>query len=182
MRLESDQIKTAVVIGVLVLGFGLGLWLPQNRAKARLQDRIDKARKELTLEPVGVRELGDLATEVHHLETAVNGSQQVVPESGELADLLRSLSHRLEAEKTVQQEVQTQPIIHAAEYSVIPIKLNFGGTFAGTYDFVRHIEAMRRLVRIDVLELRGDPASPTDPLSVHVELSAFFTTPQEAAP
>lgn len=203
MRIEKDQLRALLVLSALTLLFVCGLWLPYHFRMRQLQQRIDAAQKQFAADQQATKNLVSLAADVMELKEILSGAQKYVPEQNELADLLKQLSADMQAAagrsdtaggRIYDQEIQTGAITNYANYSILPVTLRFKGSYQALDSFLRRIEAMNRLVRIDKLEVQGKPRSSTDPkatqpaasviqspvLSVFIELSAFFS-PASAA-
>jgi Tfp pilus assembly protein PilO len=174
MRIERDQAVTLLIVLLFVAAAVVGGWLPRRLQEQRLRDQIDTLKSQLGQESSNTPELGKLSRNVGDLRKAVHESSRFVPRDPDLADLLRSLSATLADLKVTDQEIQTQPIVAGAEYSVIPITLRFRGPFPAAYGFLRRVETMRRMVRVTRFDVAGSAEHPDDPPSVRVELCGFY--------
>ena len=173
MHIERDQVKTLIVLGCLAAAFVLGLWLPHQVKISRLHQRISSAQKEMGFEPISPNKLTALNAAVLRKRDELNRSTKYVPETTEIAELLRQLSSRLEQQQVVEQELLTRSIEQGDRFSVIPVSLQFRGTFPSVFGFIRDVEAMRRMMRITRIELSHEPTKPDEPLEVRIELCTF---------
>ncbi|MEE9212496.1 MAG: type 4a pilus biogenesis protein PilO [Phycisphaeraceae bacterium] len=182
MRIERDQVKTMLILVSLSGAFALGVYVPNKLKAANLDARIAKARYQLGFELADTRSLRRLAEDVAQLQQAVSGAQRYVPQRDELADLLRQISHQLNDQQVGEPEFQTEPIRHGPDYSVMPVSLRFTASFPEVFGFLRQIELMHRLIRIERLMIEADTGDPTRPLKVEIELSTFFSMPEHPEP
>jgi len=179
MRIEKDQVRTLIILGLLAAVFGLVLWLPLHMQTERLHDRIAKAEKQLGMDRASTAGLGKLANEVIRLEQVVNGKQKHVPAQADLAPFLRDLSTELNALDVTRREVETLPIVEGPHYSIVPVNLQFRSGFVESFQFLKRIESKRRLIRINRFEVDGRNESSEGGNAVRIELATFFSEPRE---
>lgn len=182
MRIERDQLCTILIVLGLVAIYAVGVWIPHRKRTENVRRQIKEATQQLEVDRANSRKLDSLARKVFDLKQVVSSAPQIVPREGELAGLLKRLSADLEYQGAADQAIEVRPTIETREYSVIPVTLRFRASFAGVFSFLKKIEAMDRLVRIEQLSLEGDPERPTKPLAVDIELGAFFTSDQVESP
>jgi Tfp pilus assembly protein PilO len=177
MRVEKDQIRALLVLVLLVGAFLGGVWYPIRARQQQIAveiDAIEQANQTDRTTTVGLPALGERIVE---LERTVGSMNKVVPRETELASLLRQWSTELETQQVDNQDIQTKPIVHGADYNLIPIEMRFRGSFMSAFRFLRHVEGLNRLIRISELEVRGNPDRPQEPLVIRIKL-ATFTMPR----
>ena len=179
MPVERDQVKTVVIVAVVLIGFGIGIWWPAHAQRAGLQARIDRVRAELGIDPDSQRGVRDWYAQVTALRERVSGAQRYVPAEDELADVHRSLTQALNAFDVIEPEVLTGEITHYDDYSTIPVNLRFRGSYAAARGVLEQIESTPRLMRIDRLDVESDGEQLTGRVIVRLELATFFS-PQAA--
>jgi len=173
MRIDRERIIVLVVAAVLGAGYFFGVWRPLQQRRAELQARIDEQRHQTMLDRQAVQDLPELRRAIDQLRQIVDQDNRNVPMSPELADLLRRIADEMEAQDLKNPETQTEPMVTGARFTIIPFTLRFEGGSDQVFAFVRSIESMRRLVRIDDLTIDAEPADAEKPLSVRIKLSAF---------
>lgn len=181
MWIERDELRTLAVVLVLFVLFGVGVWLPARQHRADLRQHIEEARDTLGIDLADTHGLASLHQQVIALRQTVRGAQRYVPRQDELDSLLRSLTEAMNAYGVAEQEIVSQRVEHFAHYSVVPMRIDFHGTFPSTFGVLKQIEAMPRLIRIEELELEQAQQSPGEELSVTLQLSAFVAGDQEEA-
>ncbi len=174
MRIERDQL---MLIGTMVAMFGAFIafgYMPIHGQRKQARGQIEAYRTQLGMDLAGSKELPKLEAEVVALREACSGAQRDVPTQSELASLLRALSSELDRQHATDKEVQTRAVVQGADYNVLPVSLRFSSSFRSVYAFLRQVESMPRLIRIDRMELTNKPDSGGR-LNAHIELSTFFT-------
>ncbi len=177
MQIEKDMKFTALAIVLCGAAYaGLSHW-PRSQERTTLAAEVEANKKQLGVDRKGVQGLGEMREQVIELrKTAVN-TNRIVPDSSDLADVLRRLNSEMLAQGMSNQEVQTQAIVSGADFNVIPMSLRFEGEYPGIFEFVKNIETMSRLTRINRLEISGEPTKPDVPVIARLELTTFSTTP-----
>jgi Tfp pilus assembly protein PilO len=176
---------TIVSAVLLVLVLGVAPLVFHHLEKKSLQQRIAAAESELGMDRADVENIAELRRAVDDLDSRLDGSQQYVPESPELAQALRGITQALNGFAPNERSIETQPTQHYQRYSVIPIFVRFEGDFVSAYGTLRSIENLSRLFRVERLSIRRDDRrSETGEARTRVdlELSTFYTPGKEASP
>ncbi len=176
MRIEPDIKKTLTTLVVMAIVFTGASWWARSAERAELESRIDAIKRQLGVEHKDTQGIETLRGHVAELRRQSETANKVVPNSIDLADVLRGLNNELLAQNVKNQEMQTHAIDSGPLFSMIPLTLKFDGTYDGVFALVRSIESMPRLTRISKLDLVGVPTDPSQPLSVRLELMSFSTT------
>lgn len=173
MRIEKDQI---IFVAVLAVIFGVcyaGLILPIRGEQAKVRTQIDAFKSQLGIDLIGSQELPRLEAQVGELRERLSQAQRGVPPRNELDNLLRSLAHQIDVRRATDHELQVRAEQHGVDYSVLPVSLKFTAPFPSVYSFLREVESMPRLIRLDRLEMTTGPEG--GPVTTRIELSTFFT-------
>lgn len=182
MPVERDQIRTLLLAGGAAALFVAMMWLPHSMKAKQLEERIRQTKAQLEVDRAAGAHLSVLATNVSDLQSKLDGTLKHIPSEGELAVLLRQIGSELEAQRVVDQETRTQPVVVGSNYSIMPITLQFRGSLASVFGFIRGIESMPRLVRVTRFEVRGDPTAEGRLLMARIELCAFFSPGETTTP
>ena len=178
MRIESDVIKTTGVLAGAALLFVLIAWLPSRLEAGGLQRRLAAAKTELAQGQEAQQQLAVLRQEVINLENQVNSYDRQVPDDLQMAELMRQISSALHQHDASDLSARNGEEFRGAQYNIVPLTLQFRASFVDLYLFLEQLESMRRLVRVDKLDLDGDRDDPAAKLDVQLQLSAFYA-PQE---
>lgn len=182
MRIDRDLMIVSGLIGVMSAGFLLGVWLPENRKVTGFQERIAAAEEKLGPNFNQPAALASQREQVDELRDQVDASDRHIPANPELAELLRSLTEAVKAQRIGDQEFQTQANRDHRHYSEVPVELELRGRFEAAYDVLEQIETMPRLIRVDAMNLRliDDGHAMREPrMHAAFRLSGFYTERQE---
>lgn len=182
MPVSREEVRFLAVLGLIVGAFGVGLWLPAHRERAKLQTRIDQARQQLEAQRANADEVARLHQQVVQLSQAVSRQPHQVPEQEDLDQVLRHLTRALQSSNVREPDLTTRDTRHFAHYSIIPIEVEFQGSFRDAFGVLERIESMPRLIRVDRLELEGQERNTAGPLSVSLQLSAFVAREEASKP
>lgn len=175
MQIEKDIKLTALAIMLCLVAFAVFSWWPRSQEQAALAAAIESNKKQLGVDRKGIQGIDELREHVSELRRSARSVNKIVPHTSDLADVLRRINSELLAQGMSNQEVQTQAIIKGSDFNVIPLSLRFEGEYGGIFEFVKNIEGMARLTRINRLDISGVPTKSTEPVLVRMELTTFST-------
>jgi hypothetical protein len=173
MKIKSERIKTIGAVLGLVGLFAGGVLVPYHYRDASLNKRIDAARATLGIGEVDNAGLVRLYDEVQSLRDELSGGQHI-PTEAETSTVLQDLSGLINAPGVTGQEIVTLKSGFYADYNILPVKIQFDAPFATAFDLVKRIERLSSVVRVDRIEAQSQADYPSQPLTVNLELSAFF--------
>lgn len=187
-RIPKDVWITAGVLVAVTACFGAFVLYPAYRERQTNTARLEGAKARLAEVNASQVELDQLSVEVAELRELAAADEYFVPEEPELSPLLRGWTESIRKQGIQDQELVTQDFKQFAEYSVIPVSLEFESGFAQVRAALEAIETHRRLTAVEHMELRvrsngrSDEAE-TDPLvEASLSMNTYFTEPQEDQP
>ncbi len=182
MRIEKDIMITALAVALCGAAFAALSWWPRSNERAALAAGIEADKRQLGVDRKGVQGLDELREHVGELREAARSANKIVPHTSDLADVLRRLNSELLAQGMSHQEIQTQAIVSGADFNVIPLSMRFQGDYPGIFEFVKNIEGMNRLTRVNRLDVSGVPTKPGEPILVRLELTTFSKNSEGSQP
>lgn len=173
MHVERDQARTLLATGVLAAAFVAAMWLPHAMKERNLRQRIEKAQASINQDRAKVEGLAELSSQVVSLRNEVESSHRYVASEEEIPAMLRELSRELEARRVTDQEIQTQAVIEASNYRILPVTLKFKGSIESVMGFLSRLETMRQVIRVNRFELTRNQDPSVTVLAARIELSVF---------
>ncbi|MEM9022020.1 MAG: type 4a pilus biogenesis protein PilO [Planctomycetota bacterium] len=172
MRIESDIVKTAVVVTLLVGVYaGVVLW-PSQKQNQALADEIQTKQQSLDemvrpdLEPVR-RQIASLRAELRE--------RAVVLPKGDLHDrVLYHVSDTLIRRNVTLYETSYRQTEDYKRFSVTPIDVRFTTDFANAFEVIKQIENAGPPVRIERLGIVSPESDTRGRVEVVMALSSFF--------
>lgn len=176
MSIEKDQTLTLAMIVVLAVLFSIIVWLPEHRRIKEYNQRIEAARQTLGPDFDETNLVTTRDGEVQRLRDRVSGSDRYIPARPDIASLIRDVTTCAKSEGIEKQQLETLQNKAYKQYNVIPVHLECTGDFPSLHALLSNIENMRRLVRVESLNLRLRPsADGGDQVTATFRLSTFFT-------
>lgn len=176
MKINRDTLKFVGILAGMITLFVVAVLVPFGLRDSKLQTRIDQAREDLGITDVDNTGLSRLNAEVEDRRARLAGRGQSVPTEQEISLVLKDLSQLVNAPGVSRQEIVTEKARYFADYNILPVKIQYNAPFATAYDLVKRIETLSRVVRVDSLSVQAEPDYPRQPLTINLELSAFFAS------
>lgn len=171
-KIESDILKTAGVVVVLVVVFTAVVLWPSMRQNQVLAEEARARQAELT--QMQRPDLAPLREEINQLRAELRERSVTLP-VGELHDrVLHHVSDTLLAEGVTLYETSYRESKAYRRFSMTPIDVDFDSRFASAFRVLHQIENQGPPVRVERLEMRGTPDEPTSVVEVNLQLSSFF--------
>lgn len=200
-----------VVLVVVIVGGIQGVWSPQNREIARLQEEQTRLERELQIVARQEKEKEALEKEYARLMTQWNLLKEVLPQEEDLPGVLR-LIHEAASRSgvavvsirptasatpaqtqtasgttpTTQQTSTAQGQAPALSYRSHAYALQMRGTFYGLMDFARQLLQAERLGKVDRIQIRYSPEKKEEGwVEYNVEANFTYTVysfPEGGAP
>ena len=181
MHLERDQIRTLIAVGALAAVFFFAGWLPERLHHARLQERIEAAERRLGFDQRDARGLPELAANVDRLRAIVDRTPKYVPETDEWHTLHSKLSVMLHEHDAQQIDLTTSESTRGEDFSTIPFSLDFEADFPSIFGVLSEIESMRRMIRVERIEITADRKDRTRPVEASFDMTTFSSVRLEGA-
>lgn len=162
-----------VLTGVLLVVFG---YVPIAWQKYVIRKAL--ARQSLPIEQVreSIEQAAVLEKQISQLEQKVHEFEQFVPQNPQFASLWRQIAELIAEHDLEDQQVRPGKEVQYADFNVVSLDIQCSGTLTKIYAFVRSLEQMDRLIRIESMELSNDK-DLTGRLTLSAKAEAFYRTP-----
>lgn len=174
MRAERDQIKTLLIVVGIVAVFVGAVWYPMHRKQTKIRSDIKELSDAIQSGRTATVGLPAMGHQIVLLEQKINGSDKYVPHDPDLASLMRQWTTQLKDNDVRDEEIQTQSVVRGDEFSMIPIKLKFRGSFEAVFSYLRYVEQMNRLSRFNTVKVESSLSKTEEPLRVEIEMCTFY--------
>ncbi len=176
MKIKNEKVKTVLVLGLMLGLFAAVVLVPYGMRDAGLKKRSDAARSELGIDHVGNSGLVHLYNDVETRREKLSGTGRHIPDKDGISRVIKDFSGLINAQGVTGQEIQTDQAQYYADYNIQPFQIQFSAPFSTAYDLVERIEQLSSVVRVDRLSIESPKDYPQEPLTVYLQLSAFFAT------
>lgn len=162
-KLRIDSWVTIVGLTVLVAAFLIGAFLPERKRVARVRREIAETEQAIRDIPVRLAELELLERQINDRREHLNEAAALVPAETEMHVVLNQVARlAADADLTVTR-LEPLPAVPYASYRAVPFRISFSGPFRGIALFLQGLESRPRLVAVEELSLKGEPAGSGDP-------------------
>jgi Tfp pilus assembly protein PilO len=152
----------AVLAALLVVGLGglLLVW-PSYRELAQINLQTEVLRDKGENHHLQVRNIANLRTELDRTRDQIASDLKVIPDSPDVADVMRILSKPLDGVYVHDQTFRSGNTREAVPGSDMPVRVQpltveIEGRFGAIFDLIVSVESMQRLVRISSLRVECD--------------------------
>ncbi len=122
-----------------------------------------------------------LVQELAAREALDRANKRVLPADAEIAAFLQDLNRVAELSGLRMRLVQPRPEAQEADFTRIPVKLEFGGTFHQLAKFFHNVNQLDRVISMEDIELT-DPRTTADGVIMDVSVLATTYRQPEAPP
>lgn len=172
MRIESDIIKTAVVVTLLVGVYAGVVFWPSQKQNQALADEIQA--KQTTLNESARPDLEPVRRDITSLRAELRERSVVLPK-GDLHDrVLHHVSDTLIQRDVTLYETSYQKTEAYRRFSVTPINVSFTTDFTNAFEIIKQIENAGPPVRIEHLDIVSREGDSSGRVEVTLKLSSFF--------
>lgn len=163
--MDARQFSTGagVGLGVLLISGALLFVAPPWSDLSRLGGRTELLRDELSRPASDPELIERLSAELERLRALGASGMTPIPESSDVASLVRELSMLLESIGLREREITTGAPRELAEASAMPMSVMVRGGFPAIAEAVRRIESLPRLVRVQRLRVSRDTGGSSGP-------------------
>jgi Tfp pilus assembly protein PilO len=174
-RLPTDTVVTLVLLGTAVATAAVGVYLPQARALAGV--RSDIATRTLAMESDArvAATVPVMAKQVEEMKKRYQGFDRKMPKQKELAGFLTELSRILGSQRLATRDYRPGDPRKERFYHTLPIIMKLEGPYLSLTSFLRQIDGMERLARIQMLKVQKDPKKKGQDLDIELQMNIYFT-------
>jgi Tfp pilus assembly protein PilO len=163
-----------VLAGVLLVVFGYVpiVWQKYviRRALQRQSLSVGQVRDSIEQAAIFEKQIAELKERVQRFE-------QCVPRDAQFSSLWRKIADLITEHDLQNQQVRPGSEIRYDDFNVVTLDIQCSGTLPKIFDFIRSLEQMDRLVRIEHMELTNDK-NLSGQLTLSAKAEAYYRTPQ----
>lgn len=158
-----------VLLAFYVLGY-----VPTTRRLEALRLQIQAKQREVQGNMDRSRTLPNLAKEVQRLEESVRIYARQFPRNPELGHFIRDLTEISQRLSLGEWKLAPKTPKRGESYFELPIMMQFEGDFTNAKTFLRQVENMQRLTRVQKLQLKAKDLK-SGVVQVEVETNIYFS-------
>lgn len=175
MNFKKDNLIVLVILGVFVLCAVFFVYVPQGRKIDKLRTQITTQSRHLAEESKKVAIVPDLQRQVNTMKSRYRNFDSRLPRRQELGGFLREISGHLANEKLSNQLIEPGKPCREELFHTLPIIMKFKGSYLALGAFLKQINQMERLTRVQKLSIRQGQDKKDELLEIELQLNIYFT-------
>jgi len=181
MRKTADKQQALIILAavIMVTGFGGLRYLPMFRQKQAMAARMVQQRQEMDEIHTHSCLLPELRHQKKELEEQLGEFTQKIPQGRDFARLWQQIADAMNACRLREQWVQPGAEQAAGRLSCIPLAIECRGSMEQIFAFVKAVEAMDRLMRLDDLKLENGADFAAD-LKMSARVLVYYQPEEQA--
>jgi Tfp pilus assembly protein PilO len=174
-RLPTDTVVTLVLLAAAVAATVLAVYLPQGRKLAAIRSDIVSRTLAMESDARDAAGVPAMARQVEQMKKRYKGFDRKMPKQKELAGFLTELSRILASERLTTNDYRPDHPRKEKFYHTLPIIMKLEGPYLSLTSFLRRIDGMERLARIQQLKVTKDPKKKGQDLDIQLQMNIYFT-------
>jgi Tfp pilus assembly protein PilO len=164
-----------IVLGILATAVAASIfavYLPQGRKLQQVQGAIDSQKAALESQSQKASVVPDIVRQLQDMKKRYKDFDRRLPKQKELGGFLREISGNLAEEKLSNQLIEPGNPTREELFHTLPIIMRFRGSYLSLTSFLKRIDTMERLTRVQKLKVVGDPKE--EGLNIEMQLNIYF--------
>ena len=161
------------VVAAIVIAAAALVFMPQQRELKRLKTEITTQERKLSADSQQASVVPQLMQEVVTMRSRYQDFDRRLPQRKELGEFLRDISNNLAAENLSNQLIEPGSPTRSELFHTLPIVLRFQGSYLEMARFLKRLDEMERLTRVERLRLVRQPDSGL--LDAELQINIYFT-------
>jgi Tfp pilus assembly protein PilO len=174
---KDSWIILGIVVVLVAVATGVVYW-PQAQRLDELREQMAQREQTLTVSAEKVSVVPTMLREVEALKARYKGWERRLPKRKELGEFLKEISGYMAEHDLTNQSIEPGSPTRERLFHRFPIIIRFEGDYMQTAAFLKRLDGMQRLTRIQRLRVsrpRSSDKERTDDLKVEMQLNIYFT-------
>lgn len=169
---KDNWIAAGAMVAVVAVAT-LFVYMPQSRKVNKLKQQTVEKRLAVEESLVKASAVPQMARQVQEMKSRYRNFDRRLPKQKELGSFLSEISGNLNKEKLTTELMQPGKPSSDELFFTLPIIMKFKGSFLSMASFLKRIDQMERLTRVQRLMIVRDPKS--NDLNVEMNMNIYFT-------
>ncbi|MCG3181604.1 MAG: hypothetical protein BIFFINMI_04002 [Phycisphaerae bacterium] len=174
MKFGLRELTFFLLLLAIPAGAAFFVFVPRFKQVAELRNSTQEKETRLAR----LDQLGQASTslnkELTELKKALDFFESKLPNSQQIDTVLEEVTALRERYKLSSRSFLTQKRVMSADYVAQPIEMKIAGSFEGFYQFLKALEALPRITRIQQMEIRSDGKSTAGQVEVTLVVLIYF--------
>jgi len=170
---RENWIMLGLAAGLTVAAIFL-VYIPQSRALNTIKTQIATQKIALNDGAKRASVVPDMVRKVENMKSRYKDFDHRLPKSKELGGFLQEITAIRKASELLESRMDTGTPTSEELFNTMPIKLRFHGRYLALADFLRRLDGMQRLTRVQRLLIAG-PKEQGGDLDIELQVNIYFT-------
>ncbi len=177
MLLSRDNLIVLGILTVITITYFAVVYRIQSAAADEVSSQRVEVERRLQIDSEQASRVPPMLRQIEKMKRHYNDKDwgQRLPERRELAGFLHEIASGLSQEKLTNQFIQPGNPSQSPLYNCLPITLRFEGDFLSLTRFLKRVDGMTRLVRIERLEIEPGEDTHAQILQIEMGMNIYFT-------
>ena len=181
MQFGPRTLFSIVLLLAMQIAAYLFMFKPLNERKDQVVHDTQQKQEQLSALSTALARTKDLPGDIEKLQKAIAFLEAKLPQEKEMDGVLREVWQIAEKNGLNTKSVRSLKPVQSASYSEQPIKMIIVGSFSpGFFNFLRDVEQLPRLTRINEMHLVADEKN-SGVVVAEVVLTIYFEAGQKVA-
>jgi Tfp pilus assembly protein PilO len=161
----------------IVVGFVALVFVPQQGRLQSLRSDITAQKQRLETASQEVAVVPTLMEEIEAMQARYNDFDRQLPRKQDLGEFLGTISETVAQKGLTGQLTEPGNPVRGDLFHTLPINMRFRGDYLSTGSFLKDLQSMERLTRIQRLQIARDVRTedPNGPLDIEMQINIYFT-------
>jgi Tfp pilus assembly protein PilO len=174
-RMTRDCWIVLGLVGVLVGATVALVFRPQGRQLDELRTQIATRQNVLESDAQKVAVVPEMLRQVQEMKQRYRDFDRKLPKRKELGGFLREISGNLSEERLANQLIEPGNPSREELFNTLPIVMKFRGSYLSLASFLKRLDEMQRLSRVEKLKIDCNAKDDSAALDIEVLLDIYFT-------
>lgn len=162
-----------LLAGMIAAGVAF-VYMPQSGKLEDLRSGIASAKTALETHAQNVSVVPDMLKQVQNMKVRYKDFDRKLPKRKELGGFLREVSSNLADERLANQLIEPGSPTREELFNTLPIIMKFRGSYLSLASFLKRIDEMQRLSRIQKVKIETNPKDDSA-LDIELQMNIYFT-------
>ncbi len=179
MKLTKENWIMAGILVALVLAAVFAVYLPQSHKRDRINSEAVSQKLSMETDLKTCQVVPELVRQVDEMKNRYRNMDRRLPKQKELGGFLREISANLLQARLANQMIEPGTPDQEELYHTLPIMMKFEGNYLSLANFLKRIDDMERLTRVQKMNISlnrdASKDKPEGDVSIELQLNIYFT-------
>ena len=178
MKFTKENWIMAGVLVTMVLIAVFAVYLPQSHQRDQINSQAVSEKLSMETDLKTCQVVPELVRQVDDMKNRYRNMDRRLPKQKELGGFLREISANLLQARLANQIIEPGKPDQEELYHTLPIMMKFEGNYLSLANFLKRIDDMERLTRVQKMSIsldRDAKDKPEGSVSIELQLNIYFT-------